>query len=363
MAKHIAFFVSSFNLGGVERAFVTLANSFVEDGHKVDFIVSLNEGILKDELNSNVNIVDLGCSKLRGSFIKVYGYIKKSTADLLITGPTYPNIIAVICNLVAFRKFKVVVTQHSYQDVEMDNLGLVGKLAPYLIKMTYNYADKVVAVSQGVKTDLIINYGINPSKIQVTYNAVINDSFFKKSNDSIEESIFSKISSKNFLVAVGRLEIVKNYPFLIDVYAKMKSEIPNFNYDLVILGDGTERKNIETQIKELGIQEHVHLIGAVSNPLPIIKRAKALVHASFSEAMPLVYVEALALKVPVVTTMNKGAIEVLNGVKQKIIIDSHDQKKFIIGVLEILENNNFTDLPNLDKFHSNIIKESFLSII
>lgn len=363
MAKHIAFFVSSFNLGGVERAFVNLANSFAEDGHKVDFIVSLNEGVLKSELDSKVNIVDLRCSKLRNSFIKLHSYIQKSSADLLISGPTYPNIIAVICNLLSFKKLKVVVTQHSYQDVEMDNLGLIGKLAPHLIKITYNHADKVVAVSQGVKTDLITNYHINPSKIKVIYNAVINGSFFMKSKELVEESIFNKISFNNYLVAVGRLEIVKNYPFLINVYAKMRDEISDFNYDLVILGDGTERNNLEDLVKELGIQQYVHFLGAVSNPFPIIKMAKVLLHTSFSEAMPLVYVEALALQVPVVTTCNKGALEVLNGVVQKVIVNSYDENEFMKAVLKILEKNKFLELPNLDKFHSDSIKESFLSLI
>ncbi len=363
MAKKIAFFCSSFNLGGVERAFVTLANSFVDAGHEVEFVVSLNEGILKNELRSKVEIIDLGCIKLRDSFDKMYRYIKQSSADLLITGPTYPNIIAITCNLVAFKKLKIVVTQHSYQDVEMNSLGLAGKLAPYLIKLTYNYAYKVVAVSQGVKLDLISNYNIKTEKIEVIYNAILNDSFFKKSNEPLEESIFNKISSENYLVAVGRLEIVKNYPFLINVYSKMKSEIPNFNYDLVILGDGTERHNLVKQIKELGIEKHVHLLGAVANPLPIMKNAKVLVHTSYSEAMPLVYVEALALNLPVVTTYNNGALEVLQGVVQKKILNSYDEKDFLEAVLEILDNCDFSNSPNLDKFHSDMVKDSFLSLI
>lgn len=363
MAKRIAFFCSSFNLGGVERAFVTLANSFVDAGHEVEFVVSLNEGVLKNELSSKVEIIDLECKKLRDSFAKIYGYIKKSSVDLLITGPTYPNIIAIICNLVAFKKLKIVVTQHSYQDVEMNSLGLVGKLAPFLIKLTYNYAYKVVAVSQGVKLDLVSNYNIKPEITEVIYNAVLNDTFLKKSNEPIEESMFNKISSENYLVAVGRLEIVKNYPFLINVFSKMKSEIPNFNYDLVILGDGSERYNLIKQIKELGIEKHIHLLGAVANPLPIMKRAKVLVHTSYSEAMPLVYVEALALNVPVVTTFNNGALEVLEGVLQKKILNSFDENEFIEAVLEILDNCDFSNSPNLDKFHSDIIKDSFLSLI
>jgi len=363
MSKQIAIFCSSFKLGGVEKALINLANSLVDDGYHVQFIVSLNEGILKNELSENVEIVDLRCKKLRNSFFKLYRYIKKTKLDVLITGPTYPNIIAIICNLFAFGKMKIIATQHSYHDVEMKSLGLVGRLAPFLIKLTYKFSYKVVAVSNGVKLDLVNNYKINPEKINVIYNAVLSDSFFKKSNEPIEEFILNQILNDNYLIAVGRLEIVKNYPFLINIYSKMKSEIPDFNYNLVILGDGIERLNLEKQIKDLGIENNVHILGAVSNPLPLIKKAKALLHSSFSEAMPLVYVEALALKVPVVTTINNGALEVLEGIEQKLILNSYDENFYIDGLLKILENCDFSNAPNLEKFHANKIKDSFLALI
>ena len=363
MSKKIALYVSSFNLGGVERAFITLANSFIEDGYKVDFIVSINEGVLKNELNENVNIVDLKCKKLRGSFFKLYRYIKKTSIDLLITGPTYPNIIAIICNLLAFKKINLVVTQHSYQDVEMNNLGLIGKLAPHLIKLTYNHAHKVVAVSKGVKFDLIDNYGIQPKKIEVIYNAVLNESFFEKSEQPIEENIKKLIPHNDYFISVGRLEIVKNHTFLLKIYAKMRNNIPDFKYDLVILGDGSERQKITEKIKDLGIEKNVHLLGAISNPLPIIKEAKILIHTSLSEAMPLVYVESLAFNIPVVTSINKGALEVLDGVEQKKIIYNYNEDEYIEGILELLDNSDFSRPPNLEKFHSDVIKDSFLSLI
>jgi len=363
MAKHIAFFVSSFNLGGVERAFITLANSFAEDGHKVDFIVSMNEGILKDELNSNVTIIDLGCHKLRDSFTKLYGYIKRNSLDLLITGPTYPNIIAVICNLVAFNKLKVVVTQHSYQDVEMDNLGLIGKIAPYLIKRTYNYSHKVVCVSSGVAEDMINNYNIKSTKISIIYNAVIDSLFISKSKENIDENTAKQIPNKNYLIAVGRLAVVKNYSFMIKAFAKMKKENPNFIYDLIILGEGEEKQNLKQLTVKLGVQNSVHLLGAFSNPLPIMKQAKLFIHSSFSEAMPLVYIEALALKVPVLTVINKGAIEILEDIIPKRVINSHNEELFIEGILEMINENYESKFPTLEKYKSEIIREEFLKII
>jgi len=364
MNKYIAFFVSSFNVGGVERAFVNLANGFVSSGHKVDFIASQDIGQLKEELDERVNVIVFKDVRLRKSIFQLYKYIKGNSVDCLITGPTYPNIIALMANLLAIKKIKVIVTQHSYQDVEMKNLGLIGNLAPILIKLTYNLSHKVVTVSEGVRRDMVANYNVRSDKAETIYNAVLDAQFYRKSNEKID-GITKKIIGLNpFIVAVGRLEVVKNYSFMLRAYARIKNENSNFPYDLIILGEGAERLAIENEIKELKLQNCVHLLGAIVNPLPIIKRAKLFIHSSFSEAMPLVYVEALALNVPVVTINNKGAEEILTGVTPKEIVDSHNEQKFIAAIIRMLDTKfESADFPKLEQFESEKIMDLYLEII
>ena len=364
MLKKIAFFVSSLNVGGVERAFVNLANSFVADGHQVDFIVCQYIGDLTSELNPTINVVTFGDSRLRKSVLPLYKYIKTNSVDCLITGPTYPNILALLANFLAFNKIKIFVSQHSYQDIEMQNLGIVGKIAPLLIKCTYNVASKVICVSDGVKTDMTMNYNVKSAKAVTVYNAVIDDSFFLKSNECIPSSIATKILNKKYLIAVGRLSQVKNYPFMINAFAQLKKSVADFDYNLVILGEGEEKENIQCLIKELNLEESIFLLAAFSNPLPIIKRAKLFVHTSLSEAMPLVYIEALALKIQIVTVNNRGADEILKNVKQKEIVDSHNQDQFIASILSRLEKNFEDDeLPDLSNFYSDKIRNSYLELM
>ena len=361
--KKISIFCSSFKLGGVERALINLANSLVEQDHEVTFIVSTDEGILRNELSEKIEIVNLSCKKLRHSFYRLFAHLRTSEIDYLITGPTYPNIIALICNILLFKNIKIIITQHSYQDVEMKSLGLVGRLAPLFIKLFYNRAYKVVAVSNGVRLDLIENYKIRSEKIVVIYNAVLQKSFYLNSNLPIEKSIEIKLPSNKYLVAVGRLELVKNYIYLIETYSKLRNDFPNCDLDLVILGDGTQKEQLANLIVDLKMENHIHLLGAVSNPLPIMKKAELLIHSSFSEAMPLVYVEALALNVPVLTTSNNGALEVLEGVNQKVIIEGFNSEEFIRNILYMTKNCDFTYPPDLSKFSADVISKSFLSLM
>jgi glycosyltransferase involved in cell wall biosynthesis len=364
MSKHIAFFVTSLNVGGVERAFVNLANSFVDSGYKVDFVVCQYIGNLKNELNDKANVVVLSDSRLRKSIFQLLRYIKNSNADCIITGPTYPNIVALIANFLAFNKMKVIVSQHSYQDIEMNNLGLLGRVAPLLIKATYNYASKVVCVSKGVATDMIKNYNVKPEKTATIYNAVIDFSFFEKAADNIQNIGTTHIFDKKYIVAVGRLVTVKNYPFMIAAYSKLRKLDPDFEYDLIILGEGEELGNLKDLIKKNNLQNFVHLLGSFANPLPIIKNASLFIHTSFSEAMPLVYVEALALKIPVVTINNRGALEILENVKTKKIIQKHDEDEFISAILNMLKRKFLNDdFPDFSDFKSEKIRDAYLKVI
>ncbi|MHA3787231.1 glycosyltransferase [Flavobacterium hauense] len=363
MAKHIAFFVASLNIGGVERAFVNLANSFVAAGHNVDFIVCQYKGELTGELDKRINVIAFKDSRLRKCFKPLYNYIRHSSADCLISGPTYPNIIAIICNLFAFKKMRIIANQHSYQDIEMDKLGVVGRIAPFLIKRTYNHTAKVVAVSEGIKNDLITNYSIKADKVITIYNAVVNNDFFQKAQQPIEDSI-SALLSKKYIIAIGRLETVKNYPFMLRAFSKIKESVPSFDHNLIILGEGAEKAEIQNEIKNLRLENSVHMLGAFANPLPILKNADLLIHSSLTESMGLVYVEALALKVPVVTVTNSGAEEILKNVETKEIVDSFDEDKFIDAILRMLdkkfEDNEF---PSLHEFESKRIMEYYLNII
>ncbi|MDV6168393.1 glycosyltransferase [Flavobacterium sp. DG1-102-2] len=362
--KHIAFFVTSLNVGGVERAFVNLANSFVGDGHKVDFVVCQYIGNLKSELKEEVNVISFADSRLRKSVFQLRKYIRTTTADCLITGPTYPNFIALLANLLTFNKIKVIISQHSYQDIEMNNLGILGKIAPILIRKTYNYASKVVCVSEGVSRDMVENYGVKLEKTAVIYNAVLDDQFFRKAGDIVDPHVAGHLKGKKYLVAVGRLAAVKNYPFMINTFARMRTSIPDFEYDLVILGEGEEKDNLKSLIKELSMDDSIHLLGSFANPLPVIKGAQLFIHTSYSEAMPLVYVEALALKIPVVTLINNGAEEILKGVIPKEIVHSFIESEFIDNVLKML-NIQFkdSDFPDLKNFRSEKIRNSYLEII
>src|SRR5690606_16581840 len=106
------------------------------------------------------------------------------------------------------------------------------------------------------------------------------------------------------IVSVGKLNKVKGYDRLIAVAAKLKKDAINFN--LVIVGEGDERKNLEKLISENQLENQVKLIGFHQNPYKYISKSDLFVSSSRSEGFSSVVVESVILEIPVLTTETAG---------------------------------------------------------
>jgi glycosyltransferase involved in cell wall biosynthesis len=113
------------------------------------------------------------------------------------------------------------------------------------------------------------------------------------------------------LVCVGRLCEAKGQLLLIDAVAQLK--LRGIAVQLVLAGDGPLRAEIEEKIRECGLQDSVHITGWISSGQvrEEILAARALVLPSFAEGLPVVIMEALALKRPVISTYIAGIPELV----------------------------------------------------
>ncbi len=113
------------------------------------------------------------------------------------------------------------------------------------------------------------------------------------------------------LVCVGRLCAAKGQRLLLEVVARLVGAgIP---VQLVLAGDGPMRPELERRIAQLGIGEHVRITGWISSDQvrDEILAARALVLPSFAEGLPVVIMEAMALRRPVLTTYIAGIPELV----------------------------------------------------
>lgn len=114
------------------------------------------------------------------------------------------------------------------------------------------------------------------------------------------------------LVCVGRLSEQKGHLLLLDAAAEVAREVPGFR--LTLVGDGELRGAVEARIRALGLEDVVEITGW-ADEAEVRRRilaARALVSASFAEGLPVVFMEALALRRPVVATAIAGVPELVD---------------------------------------------------
>ncbi len=191
-------------------------------------------------------------------------------------------------------------------------------------KEIYCRFDKTVCVAYTVKTSFVTKLVCNDT--EVVHNLVDYNELISLSKESIEHSINKRIQ----LVTVGRLEEQKGYIRLIKGLNSIHRD--GFDFSLWIIGEGSQRKDLEALIDEYGLGEKVLLLGFQSNPYKYMAKADAFICSSYAEGFSTAATESLALGVPVFTVECSGMKELFDGYKYGRIVDNSDA-----GLLKMLE--------------------------
>ncbi len=165
--------------------------------------------------------------------------------------------------------------------------------------------DFIITINNEMKEEFEKNYGKKGIKIEKIVNFLDDNLVRKRAEVEINENF------GEYLVSVGALTERKNHKELINGFNNyLKNNETALN--LVIIGEGKERINLENQIKKLRLEKRVFLLGRRENPYPYIKNSKLFVLPSHFEGFPVVLMEAMILGKMVVAKSNGATREVLN---------------------------------------------------
>lgn len=181
------------------------------------------------------------------------------------------------------------------------------KLHICLEKFILKRADRIVALSDVVKQDLVKSFSINSNKIKTIYNSVDISKF---AQDGIEYSS-DNCEMNPKIVTMGRLTTQKAQWHIFRAFCKVLKEYPSAK--LTVLGQGELYDEYITFLKNLGIADSVELKGFLSNPHDLIKKSDIFVFSSMVEGLGNVLLEALACGKPVISTdCDAGPREILS---------------------------------------------------
>jgi len=267
-----------------------------------------------ESVSEHVKYFDLSAKQMKGLRIKakreLLAYSVKERFDVLISHRFKPLDLMLRLN----KKLNIplcINVVHGFGD--FDRFYRKAGLRCYLDNKW-----RFVAVSAPVKDYLLdLKCGFNEQNVQVINNAIDIDKAVNGllSQDTARQQLGL---AKDDLVygTIGRLVNVKGHIYLLKAFAQLAKE--QATAKLVIIGDGGLREDLDRLIDELGIKGKVIMAGHIESAYQLMPAFDVFMLSSLEEGLPLTILEAMAAKLPVISTRVGGVPDVLGNLGQLV---------------------------------------------
>ncbi len=311
----IAIYIDLLQGYGADKTLLKIAEGLAELGVDVDLVTAKKVGKIGSRINPAVNLIDLGSSRfnLIKNVVGLTNYLIDKKPAILFSSIHFNNITStcaiILARLVGVNS-KLVVRQANRLEYQLKGYPFpIGPLMYPLIRMAYKKADLIICPSKGLLSDLTKFMKAEESKIKLVYNPTVTPDIFEKAQQKTNHPWFEQ-KSFPIILGAGRLKPQKDFTTLIEAFARVKRNFRDAK--LVILGEGTQRRELENLVTKLGLQGDVDLVGFQENPYAFIAKADLFVLSSIYEGLPNILIEALALKKKIVATnCPSGPAEIL----------------------------------------------------
>jgi len=306
--KNIALIIPSLKGGGAERV-VSILSQELSQKYNVYLIVFDSQAIAYQHGGT---LIDLNIKSSEKLFMKILNVIRRVfrvrriKRDYSIHFSISFLDSANIVNILSRRNEKVIISVHSHLSKRVNNFyGQINKL---LIRLLYNKADSVIAISKGVAQDLCKEYGLIKEIVSHIYNPIDIPKIKKFAQESLVDDTFDDRCFT--IITVGRLTYAKGQWHLIRAFDRVRKKI--YNARLIVLGQGPLDSYLKQLVKDLQLENSVFFMGFVNNPFKFVKNSDVFVFPSLYEGFGNVIIEALACGTPVIASdCRSGPREIL----------------------------------------------------
>jgi len=299
--------------GGSGVVATELGKALADNGHQVHFI-TYNQPARLDFFSENLFYHEVSVSKyplfdyppyelaLASRLVDVVRFEK---LDILHVHYAIPHASA------AFMAKQILLTYGIYIPVVTTlhgtDITLVGKDRTYkpVVTFSINKSDGVTAVSEHLKRDTYEFFEIE-TDIKVIPNFIDLNRFSLKAKDHFKKAIAPE--GEKILVHTSNFRKVKRTEDVVRIFAKVLEKIPS---KLLMVGDGGERSDCEQLCRDLGVGDDVRFLGKQDAIEEILSVSDLFLMPSQSESFGLAALEAMACKVPVISS-NAGGLPELN---------------------------------------------------
>lgn len=311
--KKICFFTISLAKGGAEHQLVKLAVFFKNEGYDVLIVKALPQNDFKDVLFENeIPVYLYRFGTIRGLKL-LFGFIKESKPDSLISFMFGANVIARLIK----RRFGTPL-------ITSVRSSVISRFYLALYKISYKLDNYTVFNSQFTLDKFLSNRLTAPKKSLYIPNAV-----------SIgEKSVFQSKNEKFTLLSIAHFRPVKDYKTLFQAIKILKDK--DVSIKVIVVGKTFGLKWPQLMIKELGIDKILELKGYVQNPAPFLEKANALVLSTFWEGTPNAILEGMAHNLPIITSRVPGCESLVTNAGSGFLFEKQNPEELAEKIIEMI---------------------------
>jgi len=319
----IAHVVDSMEIGGAETLVSQMCHLQREKGHEPCVYAVANLGPLGERMRTEGFLVQANVARhLSDAPLSFFRLFKEAHPDVVHLHNPTPTVYAALAARMAGVP-SIVSTRHS----------LVGTPHRLVVELKYAFAaaccDWIAGICDATTDNLKSIHSIPARKIVRVYNGaaplrrVAREQWPPKSGFT--------------LVYVGRLEPVKNHTLLLNAFRAAMTSVPELR--LWMVGDGSERKMLESLAAELGISAQVTFWGQQLDVAPFFSAADAFIMSSKSEGLPMSLLQAFSLGLPAIVTYVGGMAEVVRMAQAGFAVPVTDATRMTAAIQRMATSN------------------------
>ena len=181
-----------------------------------------------------------------------------------------------------------------------------------------------------------LSLGVPPSKLKFIANGVDTKVFHPAARTNYLHSLLGLPPQTPLIGFVGRLAPEKGPDVFVHIASLVHKQLETCHF--VLVGEGPMRKKLEDDINNLGLSDWVHLAGLQSDMPKIYASLDLTVSTSYSEAMPLAIIEAMASGLAVVSTNVGGIVDIVEAGRTGLLNKVGDLKGMATGIVTLMSD-------------------------
>lgn len=358
MKKKLLFTAHSLSLGGIEKALVNLLNTLDEEKYDITLVLERKEGIFLEELPKHVHVIEYQLNHSKNILIRKiknrlhlwkWKIEHKNKYDFAISFATYS--IPGACIALNASKHNALWIHNNYYQLYNEN---VKEMKKFFRRIKMRKFQHHVYVSYD-NMNTMLKYFPQYQKRSIVCNNIIDYQTIRKES---EEEISIKKNGITF-VNVGRHEEhQKRLSRIIDACDRLKRE--GYQFQVWFVGDGVNHKKYMEQVKALQLDDVILFLGKQKNPYPYYRLSDAVLLSSKYEGYPVVFVEAMTLNKPIVTTAVSDYREIEN--KYGIVVENNASAIYR-GMKQFLDHSFVIQKPFDPQEFNQQMKEIFENLV